>query len=88
MANRLWNPYMPKSTNIGTPGYMAPELLLGDEYYHFATDIWSVGCIFAEILNNAKGIFKFCYPMNNYEVYAYNLIGIIETVEIDIEDRD
>src|SRR5690606_20135506 len=28
----------------------APELLLGSERYSIAVDIWSVGCIFAEML--------------------------------------
>ena len=30
--------------------YRAPELLLGDEHYSFSVDMWSVGCIFAEML--------------------------------------
>lgn len=35
---------------IKTVGYRAPELLLGIEHYSFAVDIWSLGCILAEIL--------------------------------------
>lgn len=31
--------------------YRAPELLLVNDYYSTAIDIWSVGCIFAELLN-------------------------------------
>ena len=31
--------------------YRAPELLLVNNYYSTAIDIWSVGCIFAELLN-------------------------------------
>ncbi|ETO30133.1 cell division protein kinase 11B isoform 8 [Reticulomyxa filosa] len=30
--------------------YRAPELLFGVEKYHTAVDMWSVGCIFAELL--------------------------------------
>lgn len=30
--------------------YRAPELLLGQEKYTQAVDMWSVGCIMAEIL--------------------------------------
>lgn len=32
--------------------YRAPELLLGQKSYSTPIDIWSVGCIFAEMLNN------------------------------------
>lgn len=31
--------------------YRAPELLLINDYYNTAIDIWSAGCIFAELLN-------------------------------------
>jgi len=31
--------------------YRAPELALGANYYGVAVDIWSAGCVFAEILN-------------------------------------
>ena len=31
--------------------YRAPELLLVNDYYSTAIDIWSVGCILAELLN-------------------------------------
>jgi cell division cycle 2-like len=35
---------------VVTLWYRAPELLLGAEKYDFAIDIWSVGCIFGELL--------------------------------------
>lgn len=31
--------------------YRAPELLLGAPYYGTAIDMWSVGCILAELVN-------------------------------------
>ncbi|CAF1482818.1 unnamed protein product, partial [Adineta steineri] len=37
------------SLNVVTLWYRAPELLLGDPNYDFAIDMWSVGCIFAEL---------------------------------------
>ncbi len=41
----------PKLTQlVVTLWYRAPELLLGAEEYDFEIDIWSVGCIFAELL--------------------------------------
>ena len=32
------------------PCYKAPELLMGSTNYSTAVDIWSMGCIFAEML--------------------------------------
>ncbi|KAK8810592.1 hypothetical protein WA158_007167 [Blastocystis sp. Blastoise] len=32
--------------------YRAPEIFLGDEHYLAAIDVWSIGCIFAEMVNN------------------------------------
>lgn len=34
---------------VVTLWYRAPEILLGDKHYSPAVDIWSVGCIFAEM---------------------------------------
>ncbi|PWN32055.1 kinase-like protein [Meira miltonrushii] len=36
---------------VVTLWYRAPELLLGTKRYDTAIDIWSVGCIFAELIN-------------------------------------
>lgn len=35
--------------NVGTLSYRAPELLLGDRSYGRPVDMWSVGCIIAEL---------------------------------------
>jgi serine/threonine protein kinase len=39
-----------------TPLYRAPEIFLGESEYDFSIDIWSVGCVFAEMVLN-KNIF-------------------------------
>ena len=36
---------------VVTLWYRAPELLLGAERYGFAVDVWSLGCVFAELLS-------------------------------------
>jgi serine/threonine protein kinase len=36
---------------VVTLWYRAPEILLGSKTYSTPVDIWSVGCIFAEMLN-------------------------------------
>ena len=38
-----------KSNAIVSLWYRAPEIILGSEDYLFGVDIWSVGCIFAEL---------------------------------------
>ena len=48
--SRKFNPHKPLTPVVVTLWYRAPELLLGQERYTKAVDIWSVGCIFAEML--------------------------------------
>lgn len=60
------------SNHVVTLNYRAPELLLGSKDYNTQIDMWSMGCIFAELLINEllfKGdkeprllelIYKFC----------------------------
>lgn len=36
---------------VGTSFYRAPELLLGERGYGVAIDMWSIGCVMAELLN-------------------------------------
>ncbi|KIX96611.1 uncharacterized protein Z520_07877 [Fonsecaea multimorphosa CBS 102226] len=51
MARYTSNPPPPKLTQlVVTLWYRAPELLLGAESYDFEIDVWSVGCIFAELV--------------------------------------
>ena len=38
---------------IATRWYRAPEVLLSWHKYHKAVDMWSVGCILAELLGRA-----------------------------------
>jgi len=35
---------------VVTQYYRAPEVLMGSRHYGSAIDVWSVGCIFAELL--------------------------------------
>jgi len=43
--------YTPK---VVTLWYRPPEILLQSETYSWATDMWAVGCIFGELLNNGS----------------------------------
>lgn len=51
MARYVGDPAPPKLTQlVVTLWYRAPELLLGAPAYGAAVDLWSVGCIFGELL--------------------------------------
>ncbi|ORM40669.1 Cyclin-dependent kinase G-2 [Babesia sp. Xinjiang] len=51
MARKFGHPIKTYTQNVVTHWYRAPELFLGQEKYTEAVDIWSVGCIFAEIIS-------------------------------------
>ncbi|KAI0127928.1 kinase-like domain-containing protein [Xylariales sp. AK1849] len=52
MARYVGDPPPPKLTQlVVTLWYRAPELLLGTKTYGSAVDMWSVGCIFGELLS-------------------------------------
>jgi cell division cycle 2-like len=53
MARYFGDPVPPNLTQlVVTLWYRAPELLLGADTYNQAIDMWSVGCIFGELLKN------------------------------------
>jgi renal tumor antigen len=41
----------PYTEYISTRWYRAPECLLTDGYYSYKMDIWSIGCVFFEVLS-------------------------------------
>ena len=47
-----------------TPLYRAPEVFTGSEDYEYNIDIWSLGCIFGEMISK-KYIF---YGENEFEI--------------------
>ncbi|XP_076800323.1 serine/threonine-protein kinase NLK-like [Clavelina lepadiformis] len=58
---------------VVTQYYRAPELLLGARHYGAAVDIWSVGCIFAELLAR-RILFQANSPVAQIDM-IYNLLG-------------
>lgn len=46
------------STKVAARFYKAPELLLGNEYYDYAVDVWALGCIFAAVLFQQEIVFQ------------------------------
>ncbi len=62
--------------HVVTRWYRAPEVILMNEFYSYSIDMWSVGCIFAELLSMMEENFpdpfsrvplfpgKSCYPLS------------------------
>lgn len=50
MSRQYGSPLKPYTQLVVTQWYRAPELLLGAKQYSTAIDMWSVGCIMAELL--------------------------------------
>ena len=48
---------LPLTPGVVTLWYKAPELLLNDPQYNFKIDIWSIGCVFSELLTGEIGLF-------------------------------
>jgi len=51
LARAFSIPVRPYTKEVVTLRYRAPELLLGATEYSTPVDLWSVGCIFAEIVS-------------------------------------
>lgn len=51
LARQYGSPLKPYTSLVVTLWYRAPELLLGAKEYSTAIDMWSVGCIMAELLS-------------------------------------
>ncbi|KAL5744876.1 hypothetical protein ACOSQ2_027992 [Xanthoceras sorbifolium] len=51
LARLFCNSIRPYTNQVVTLKYRPPELLLGSRDYLTAVDVWSVGCIFAEMVN-------------------------------------
>ena len=46
------------TTRVITRWYRAPELFLGEQFYDEKVDIWSIGCVFLELITNGLTPFK------------------------------
>lgn len=57
MARRYGSPIEPFTREVVTLWYRPPELLLGAATYSTPLDMWSFGCIFAEILTGGHPLF-------------------------------
>ncbi len=51
LARAFGIPLRPFTHEVITLWYRAPEILLGSKHYSTPVDLWSIGCIFAEMVN-------------------------------------
>ena len=79
LARAFSIPIRPYTKEVLTLWYRAPELLLGINEYSTPVDIWSIGCIFAELILK-KPFFK-----GDYEIeQIYKIFSILGTPHNDI----
>lgn len=65
--------HQPMTQEVVTQYYRSPELLMGTNHYGYEIDIWSVGCIFAELLSR-RILFQAPTPLKQLELIT-NLLG-------------
>ena len=58
---------------VVTQYYRAPEILMGARHYSAAVDVWSVGCIFGELLGR-RILFQAQSPVQQVSQADYSLI--------------
>ncbi len=62
LARKYGEPIAPYTHEVVTLWYRAPELLLGSRTYSTPIDMWSVGCIFAEmILGGCSSLYSYIF---------------------------
>ena len=74
LARFIASPGRPMSQGVITLNYRSPEILFGSKFYSFPTDIWSAGCIFAELLTE-----EILFPgKTDVEILKkiFNLLGV------------
>ena len=81
LARSFADPYAHMTYNTITKWYRPPELYYQASYYSGAVDVWSVGCVFAEIVN--RRVFLPAIPDTDI-----NMIGkICEQIGTPTEDN-
>lgn len=72
----------PMTEYVATRWYRAPEIMLSSSNYSKAIDVWSVGCIFAELLGG-----KVLFPGKDYVQQMSLIINVIGTPNDDVLDK-
>lgn len=54
----FYHPNKDYSVRVASRYYKSPELLVNNPYYNYSLDIWSFGCVFAEMMFKKRPLFK------------------------------
>lgn len=73
LARAYQIPGKPYTSEVQTLWYRAPEILLGCSQYSVSIDVWSVGCIFAELVRGCA-LFREQRPLNQI-IKIFEVIG-------------
>lgn len=68
LARSFADPYVPMTYNTITKWYRPPELYFQSRHYSGAVDIWSVACVFAELI--ARKPFLAAFPDTDFNMIA------------------
>jgi cyclin-dependent kinase 2 len=74
LARQISFPHHTYSVEVITLWYRAPEILLGSNKYSTSVDMWSIGCIFAEIATNSA-----LFPADSEIDQLYKIFQILGT---------
>jgi serine/threonine protein kinase len=87
--------YEPRSSNVGTTGYKAPELLEEKEYYLFQPDIWALGMTLMNYLTNDVHVraddqiqeLENIYALSNNTKTGIDVISILNKHDVILDDH-
>ncbi len=65
--------------NVGTTWYRSPELILSPRDYNNSVDMWSIGCIFGEMLIG-RPVFPGAHELNQLHL-IFDTIGMFVVVD-------
>ena len=80
MARTFSNEMRAYSQEVVTLWYRAPELLIGHTEYNASIDLWSLGCIFYELLTHKVLIKGTC--ANSQLLAIFQLLGLPTKLEL------
>lgn len=81
LARLLMQDHGPPTAHVVSLWYRAPEILLSESRYTNAVDVWSMGCIFAEMINGRS---IFCAPNHIEQLHTIvQTLGSPHITDID-----
>ena len=72
---------------VVTIWYRAPELLLGNPDYSTAIDVWSIGCIMAELYNSQPLFQGDCEIGQLYKIFQYGPTLTVDSWALPLRQR-